>query len=57
MKDVNIPGWPTALEDAKRKCAEGRSYVARMRGVIREIERKIVNGEPWPSRNKAATRN
>ncbi len=31
--------------------------VARMRGVIREIEKKIANGESLPGKSKHATQN
>lgn len=40
--------WEEALLDAKRKHAEGRKYIAKMRAIIRAIERKIANKEPWP---------
>lgn len=42
-------GWPEILEDAKRKHAEGRKYVAKMRSIVRMIERKIALGEDFPS--------
>jgi hypothetical protein len=44
-------GWPTALEDAKRKYAEGRAFVSRMREAIRIIERQIAEGEEFPGKN------
>jgi hypothetical protein len=45
---MQVSRWYEALEDAKRKHAEGRKYVAHMRVVIRIIERKIASGEPFP---------
>lgn len=49
VKDKNIkPGWGDALRDAKRKHAEGRMFVSRMRAVIKGIERKIADGEEFP---------
>jgi hypothetical protein len=47
QKGIKI-GWGAALEDAKRKHADGLSYVRRMRAIIRGINRKIENGEDFP---------
>ena len=53
VKNVN-DRWKEALEDAKRKHAEGRRYVSRMRAVIRGIERKIAQGEAFPGEKSIA---
>jgi hypothetical protein len=52
VKSQATISWSDALADAKRKHAEGRAYTAKMRRVIRVIERKIADGEPFPGENK-----
>jgi hypothetical protein len=42
--------WTSALEDAKRKYAEGRAFVSRMREAIKIIEVKIAEGEEFPGK-------
>jgi hypothetical protein len=41
-------GWKEMLEEAKRKHAEGKKYVARMRATIRFIERQITDSVCFP---------
>jgi len=48
-QEKSIKSWESALADAKQRHAEGRSYVSRMRRVIRLIERKVADGERFPS--------
>lgn len=45
--------WDLALADALRKYTEGKRYVAQMKIVIKWIEKKKANGEPWPGDEKA----
>jgi hypothetical protein len=50
-------GWTVAIEDARRKYIEGRSDVARICRIIREIEKKITNGDLGHGSQNDATRN
>ena len=55
QENANI-GWESALEDAKRKHAEGRKYVAKMRSIIRMIQKKVALGEEFPGTSSSKTR-
>jgi hypothetical protein len=40
--------WNMAIAEAHKKLLQGRDYVAKMKSVIRMLEQRKAEGEPWP---------
>ena len=50
-KTLQISKWDEAISDARRKIADGKFFVARLRSAIKTFEKKKAAGEPWPVRS------
>lgn len=53
MKKGKSNKWQEALDDARRKLADGRLYVAKMKAAVKKLEEMAASDEAWPG-DKAA---